>query len=130
MLAEIMCKVRRIRRVVERLLLCIMTDPVLARSGLVMLDFVFAQVWLCMQIFSVFHTIVYRRCGIRQLNSMALTNVAREEAELKIENVCMQAIALEAQLYLFRQCLHSGMAFAFCVLLTVGLLFYSAGVSF
>ena len=101
MLAEIMCKVRRIRRVVERLLLCILIAPVLARSGLVMLDFVFAQVWLCMQIFSVFHTIVYRRCGIRQLNSMALTNVAREEAELKIENVCIQSIGLEAQLNYF-----------------------------
>ena len=100
MLAEIMCKVRRIRRVMERLLLCIMTAPVLARSGLVMLDFVFAQVWLCMQIFSVFHTIVYRRSVIHHLNAMALKNVAREEAELKIENICMQAIGLEAQLYL------------------------------
>ena len=61
---------------------------------------------------------------------MPLTNVAREEAELKIENVCMQAIGLEAQSYFSRQCLHSGMAFAFCVLLTVGLLFFSSGVSF
>ena len=65
-----------------------MTAPVLARSGLMMLDFVFAQVWLCMQIFSVFHTVV-----------LALTNVAREEAEVKIENVCMQAIRLGAQSY-------------------------------
>ena len=70
------------------------------------------------------------RSSIRQLTSMALTNVAREEAELKIENVCMQAIGLEAQSYFSRQCLHSGMAFAFCALLTVGLLFFSFGVSF
>ena len=72
-----------------------MTDPVLARNGLVMLDFVFAQVWLCMQIFSVFHTIVYRRSGRHHLNAMPLTNVAREEAEVKIENVGMQASGLE-----------------------------------
>ena len=118
------------RRVVERLLVCITTDPVLARIGLVMLGFVFAQVWLYMQIFAVFHTIVYKRCRIRQLNAMALTNFACEEAEVKIENVCMQANGHEAQLYLSGQCLHSGLAFAFCVLLTVGLLFFSAGVSF
>ena len=100
MLAEIMCKVRRIHRVVERLLVNIMTAPVLTRSGQVLLDFVFAQVWLCMQIFAVFHTIVYRRSDIHHLNAMALTNFACEEAEVKIENVCMQANGHEAQLYL------------------------------
>ena len=41
------------------------------------------------------------RSSIRQLNSIKLTNVAREEAELKIENVCIQSIGLEAQLNYF-----------------------------
>ena len=35
--------------------------------------------------------------GIHQFNAKTLTNVAREEAELKIENVCIQAIGFEAQ---------------------------------
>ena len=55
---------------------------------------------------------------------MTLTNVANEEAELKIENVCIKPLGFEAQTYYSRQCLHSGMTFAFCVLLTVGLLFF------
>ena len=46
MLTEIMCKVNRIHRVVGRLLVNIMTAPVLTRSGQVLLDFVFAQVGL------------------------------------------------------------------------------------